>query len=348
MTLLVLTNNPHRASFRQRMTVYRDILAEQGVQTEVAVLPRGALARCRLFKRGQDFDGVFLHKKKLNPLDALALRRYSRRIIYNFDDAVMCSDKRPQSYSRAHFVPFRRTVRLADLVIVGSRYLAEQAQPFNSNIQVLPLGLDTRDYAMEVSPSADGRIRLVWIGSESTLGYLDLIRPAIERVLGRFPNVILRVISDRFPAWAGLPLEQVLWSPQSRREKLATSDIGLAPLPNNPFTRGKCSFKVLEYSASGLPVVASPVGTNTQYVRESVTGFLCRETDEWTDRIGYLVSQPETRRTMGRAGIEHARQFDVRVIGVQLARLILACLRGTQEWDASCAGAAVDGGDKKG
>lgn len=327
MRLLIITNNPERASFRQRVGAYLDILAGRGIETEVAVLPKGFLARGELFRRAERFDGVFLHKKKLNRWDALRLRRHSKRIIYSFDDAIMYSDRRPESYSRAHFVPFRRTVRLADMVIAGSAYLADRARPYNANVHALPLGLNVRDYGLDPLPAPDGKIRLVWIGSEATLAYLEAIKPALEQIIARYENALLRVVSDAFPAWRGFPMEPVVWSSQSRRTALATSDIGLAPLPDNPFTRGKCSFKVLEYSASGLPVVASPVGTNAEYVRNGITGFLVGSTNDWVDKIGQLIDNPSLRQSMGRAGIERAREFDVGVVGEELCRLISTCLQ---------------------
>lgn len=326
MRLLIITNNPERASFRQRVGVYLDRFAARGIESEVAILPKGFFSRRRLFKRAGEFDGVFLHKKTLMSHDIRCLRHHSRKLIYNFDDAVMYSDKHPGVYSRTHTGRFRKTVEQADLVIVGSGYLADLARPFNANVRVLPLGLDIRDYGVDPLPAPDGKVRLVWIGSESTVGYLETIRPAIDRLAARFNTLVVRIIGDAFPAWPDIPVEQIAWSPQSRRTGLAGSDIGLAPLPDDPFTRGKCSFKVLEYSASGLPVVASPVGTNAAYVRDGVTGFLATTMDEWVDRIRQLIQNPGQRRSMGRAGTERAREFDISVVGEELCTLILACL----------------------
>jgi glycosyltransferase involved in cell wall biosynthesis len=325
MRVLVLTNNPERASFRQRVTVYRDILADHGIRTEVAVLPRGMLARRRLFRQARDFDGVLLHKKKLNFCDARELRRRARRILYNFDDAIMRSAARPDSYSRAHFVPFRRTVRLADMVITCSEYLAEQARPFNTNVQILPIGLQLSDYGVESLPPADGKIRLVWIGSKSTLDYLRQLEPVFAHLAGRFDRVVLRVIGDEFPEGSPLPLEKIPWSPEARRIGLATADIGLAPLPDNPFTRGKATFKVLEYSASSLPVVAAPVGTNAEYILEGTTGFLAAGEGAWIAQLTRLVADGELRKRMGQAGRRHAAQFDIGVLGVRFAGLIRKC-----------------------
>lgn len=327
MKLLIVTNNPARATFRQRIATYLDTLRANDIHCEVAVLPAGLLARRQLLKRAADFDGLFLHKKGLNVFDAFCLRKYARKIIYNFDDAVMYSDKKPDRHSRSHFVPFRRTVRLADMVVVGSEYLAQHARKFNADVKVLPIGLKVSDYMVDSAPKNDDKIRLLWIGSKSTLHYLAQIKPVLENVGSRYNNVILRIVGDEFLDLENMHVEKRVWAVHSRGLDLASSDIGLAPLPDNRFTQGKCSFKVLEYASAGLPVVASPVGTNSVHVRDAVTGFLAADSQAWTDRITQLIEDPQLRRQMGQAGQSHAQNFDVSVIGRKLVDLIRNCLQ---------------------
>jgi hypothetical protein len=327
MKLLILTSNPYRASFRQRIEVYLDAIRDSGIECDVARLPGGTLARRRLFKRAAHFDGVFLHKKKLNAIDAMCLHRYAGRIIYNFDDAIMYSDKHPERNSRSHCRPWQRTVKIADMVITGNSYLAENARRFNSNVRILPIGLKVSDYQVARPAKTDGSIRLVWIGSKSTLTYLAEIEPALEQVGVRFENVVLRIISDDFLDLEEMGVEKCVWSEATRAVDLAAGDIGLAPLPDNRFTRGKCSFKVLEYAAAGLPVVASPVGTNADHVLDGVTGFLATDTNRWVEKITWLIENPQLRKSMGQAGLAQAKNFDVSIIGKQLAALIGNSLR---------------------
>ena len=326
MKLLIITNNPDRASFRQRIGAYLDILCDNGIDCEVAKLPDHFWGRRKFFKRAVSFDGVFLHKKVLNILDAFYLRRYSRKVIYNFDDAVMYSDKNPEHDSRSHLVRFRRSVKLADMVVPGSSYLADHASKFNANVKILPIGLRVGDYEVGNSRKIDNRIRLVWIGSKSTLSYLASIKPALEEIGSRFDNVVLRIICDDFFDLQNMPVEKHIWSNETRAVDLAVSDIGLAPLPSNRFTEGKCSFKVLEYACVCLPVVASPVGTNSEYVRDGITGLHASQPGEWIDGITKLVENRELRRRMGQAGREQVVQFDVGVIGKKLCDLIMGCV----------------------
>ncbi len=293
---------------------------------EVGKLPPHLLARRRVFAHGAQFDAVFLHKKRLNLFDALLLRKYSRKVIYDFDDAVMYNDKHPERPSHKRLKSFQRTVRLADVVIAGNSYLAEHARRFNRNVEVLPTGLDTAAYNIQASRTKDGKIRLVWIGSKTTLRYLAQIKPALEEVGSCFDNVVLRIICDDFLELQNMQVEERLWALDEQAGELCASDIGLAPLPDDSFTRGKCGFKVLQYAAAGLPVVASPVGANSDYVHENATGFLATRTGEWVDKITSLIKDPQLRNRMGQEARNRVPQFDAKLLGKRLLNIIVKSL----------------------
>jgi len=326
MNLLVLSNNLQRASFRQRIGVYLDILQTDGLSCEVAKLPSGSLARLSLYKRAKEFDGVFLHKKKLNFFDGHWLRRYSKKIIYDFDDAVMYDPEAVDRNSASHFRPFRRTAKLADTVIAGNSYLAEHACRFNRRVEVLPTGLDVKAYKVHARSENDGKIRLVWIGSRSTLKYLAEIKPALEEVGHQFNNIILRIICDDFFELQNMPVEKRRWSEATQAIDLTASDIGLAPLPDNRFSRGKCGFKVLQYAAAGLPVIASPVGVNTEYVNNGVTGFHATSIPQWIESISRLIKSEELRKSMSSAARQQVEKFDISVVGKRLLNIIENCI----------------------
>lgn len=327
MKLLIVTNNPNRASFRQRIGVYLDILRDNGIDCEVACFPLSTLARWKLLKRTTEFDAVFLHKKRMNFIDAFWLRRYARKVIYDFDDAVMYSDKYPNRPSRKRQRDFQRTVELADRVIAANTYLADHAKSFNKNVEVLATGLDVSDYKQDVRKPDDGKIRLVWIGSKSTLGYLAEIRDALEEVGSHFDNVVLRIICDDFFDLQNMEVEKCRWSLEKQVADLAASDIGLAPLPNNRFTRGKCGFKILQYQAAVLPVIASPLGANAECIQEGTNGFLACDCSDWVEKISILLKTPQLRKQMGQAGKAEVQQFDLKVLGRQLIDLIKECVK---------------------
>ncbi len=322
MKLLVLTNNPNRPSFRQRMEIYLPPLHCNGIDCQVAKLPSEKLARLRLFKQAANFDAVLLHKKCLNFFDALCLRKYSKKIIYDFDDAIMYSPNHPATDKTSHFRLFRRTAKLADMVIAGNSYLAQHAKKLNNNVHVLPTGLDTKEYSVEDHPNTDGKVRLVWIGSKSTLKYLKEIKPALEEIGFHLDNVVLRIICDDFFDLKNMEVEKCQWSLKNQAENLGTADIGLAPLPNNRFTRGKCGFKILQYQAAHLPVISSPVGVNAEYVTDGITGYLALDNNQWVDRIGELIENAELRKQIANAAKIQAAKFDSNIIGRKLSELI--------------------------
>ncbi len=322
MKILILASNPKRQGFLQRVQVYLDFLQSDGFFCHVEKLPGSLPARWRLYRQARNYDLVWLVKKLLTGWDARILRRYARRLLYSYDDAVMFSETSQVLCQGYRWRRWRRSVQTADSVLTGSQYLADLARPFHSNIFVLPIGLRLSDYRSRNWEHTDGTIRLVWIGSRSTLKYLEQIRAVLEELGRRFPNLALRIIGDEFLELRNMPVEKVKWSTEGRREGLATSDIGLGPLLDTPFTRGKCSFKVLEYSASGLPVVGSPVGTNAQYIQHGISGYLVRTKEEWFYRIEELIRSRDRCRQMGLAGREYAKQFDISVIGVQLRELL--------------------------
>jgi glycosyltransferase involved in cell wall biosynthesis len=322
MNLLVITNNPDRASFRQRIGIYIDTLQNNGIRCRLEKLPASEFGRVSLFRKAGKFDAVLLHKKCLNFIDSFLIKRYCKKIIYDFDDAVMYDESNPEKQSRKRQKSFARTIKLADAVIAGNSYLASQAIGFCENVHILPTGLDVKKYELSEKKFSDGKIRLVWIGSKSTVGYIRELRAVLEQLAKKYPNVALRLICDEFFDIAGMPVEKVVWSQETEAKDLTSSDIGLSPLPDNKFTRGKCGFKILQYQAASLPIVTSPVGVNTEYVEDEKTGFYAGSYQQWLEKIGILIENQKLRTEMGLAGKKHVQNFDCEIIGDRLSVLI--------------------------
>jgi glycosyltransferase involved in cell wall biosynthesis len=324
MKLLILTYNLERPSFRQRVELHLDTFRNAGIDCEVCLYPRGNFARWRVLKRCCDFDAVLLQKKTLNFFDAFLLRRYARKVIFDFDDAIMYSADEPEKECspRKYSRPFERTVKLSDLVIAGNSYLAQLAERFSSNVEVVPTGLDINSYKLDSRPEKGGKVRLVWIGSQSTLKYLKQITPVLEIIGERFDNIVLRIICDSFFALQNMQVERCRWSLETQAADLVGSDIGLSPLEDDRFTRGKCGFKILQYAASGLPVVASPAGVNSDYVKPGITGLLADSTSKWVDALAELIEKPMLRKSMGENNLSFVKDFDADVVGRKLAEVV--------------------------
>jgi glycosyltransferase involved in cell wall biosynthesis len=327
MNLLAVSNNPGRGSFRDRIGNYLDLMTSRGIVSTIEVPSKSPVRRARQYKQIDRYDVVLLHKKCLTGFEAMFFKPRKARVIFNYDDAVMFNQEGIPT--RTHVHRFRRSLARADVVLVGSSYLAQQAAPYHDKIRILPLGLNTAQYRNSDSRRKDGKVRLVWVGRPVTLGYLKPLKPIIQELAARYPNLVLRLVCEEFIDIEGVSIEKIRWTPEIRYRALAEADIGLAPLPDNPFTRGKCTFKVLEYSASELPVIASPIGTNVDHVKDGVTGYLATTPSQWLEKLSTLLDAPTQRHAMGTRGREYARDFDCSVIGEKLCDLILETASGS-------------------
>jgi glycosyltransferase involved in cell wall biosynthesis len=217
---------------------------------------------------------------------------------------------------------FAATCRLARLVIAGNQALADTARRWARRVEVVPTPVDLGRYPER--PPAGRRPRtLVWIGLPENLDYLEALRPVLGRLASEVPDLVLRVVCSRFPDWPEVEIEGVPWSEEGEAQALATAGVGLMPLVDNAWGRGKCAFKLLQYMAAGLPCVASPVGANRDVVEQGVSGFLAAGDDQWEAALRRLLDDPEVALRMGRAGRDRVRRdFDRRVVIPRLADLL--------------------------
>jgi glycosyltransferase involved in cell wall biosynthesis len=300
--ILVITNNLQQASYRLRIAAILPALAEREFELTVEVRPRGILARRRLLASADQYDGVLLQRKLLDPWDAKLLRKKARRIVYDVDDAVMFDEKPRGRFSQWRLSRrFDATASIVDCAVVGNDYLAGMFLQKTKNVIVLPTVVDASHYQVKRHDSTESP-RLVWIGSHSTLPYLRPVLGALVRAREQLAGLRLLVIADESLVGNSLPIEFEKWSEATEAELLCRGDIGIAPTPLNHWTLGKCGLKIVQYMAAGLPVIASPVGANGQIVQEGRTGFLADSGEAWTEAVMKLANDVALRQTMGAAG----------------------------------------------
>ncbi|MDD5723231.1 MAG: glycosyltransferase [Syntrophales bacterium] len=260
------------------------------------------------------YDAVFLQRDIISeffydpPLFIFALRLLNKRIIYDVDDAMWIFP--PHSIrggSRAlNFLTRLRffwNVRLSSIIIVGNEYLAEYVRKINDSVMVIPTPVDTTMYTVQKHKNREPII-IGWTGGPGNLVYLKLIEGPLSRLALRYP-IQLRVISSRPIKMNGIDVEFIPWDKVSEAGNIADFDIGIMPVYDNPYTRGKGGFKILEYMAAGLPSVASPVGVNANIIHEGETGFTAHDEKEWEDKLSILIADESLRIEMGRL----AREF---------------------------------------
>jgi len=216
-----------------------------------------------------------------------------------------------------------RRARAAAAVIAGNRYLADWFAAYCPRVHVIPTAVDCQ----RLQPAA-GRARgsgfvMGWTGTSSTLPYLAAIEPALEAVLSDVPGAALLVVADRppsLPRLAGRDVRFLPWSVESEVEALAAMDVGLMPLADDEWTRGKCSYKMLQYMAAGVPAVVSPVGMNREVLALGESGLAAETIDDWIGALRTLAADPDRRARLGATGRTVAlAHFDVPVVSKQIA-----------------------------
>jgi glycosyltransferase involved in cell wall biosynthesis len=291
MRVLFVSKNRAGPTARYRVLPLIRRLQSEGAET-AHIDETSGLAKLSLLRRANDFDLVFVQRRLLPGWLLAAIRK---PMVFDFDDAIFCRSN--GEISRRRLRRFRRMVARADLVLAGNRYLAGRCE--GGDAVVVPTAIDPDRYL--AGPRAHADLVLAWVGSRSTGRYLQGHRGTLEQLGDAFPGICLKVVADFEFSLSNIRVDNIPWSNAAEVTALAEADIGIAPLPDNQWTRGKCAFKLLQYMAASLPVVASPVGANGEVIVDGETGILADSPDEWCEAVGRLGDR-SLREQMGAAG----------------------------------------------
>lgn len=283
------------------------------------IITKGIFSRCITLAKIMTTGVVFLHREAapIGPpvFEWIIAKILRKRIIYDFDDAIWLTDKADESRFEK-IIRWRSKVglicRWSYKISCGNEYLADFARKFNSNVVTNPTTIETEKlhnpnlYQTEKSTN---RITIGWTGSHSTLKYLNSIIPIIQLLQEKNKNINFMVIADQKPELQLERFEFVPWKKETEAQDLLKLDIGIMPLPDDEWTRGKCGFKALQYMAMRIPCVVSPVGVNSIIVDQGQTGFVAATGEEWMTYLEKLIRDGALRITMGEVGrkkvIEH-------------------------------------------
>lgn len=358
MKILALTRySGLGASSRLRMMQYLPSLRAAGASVRVQALldddylrakyAGGRTAWTRLaqayFRRvttlawqARDVDLLWI-EKELAPWLPLWLERALMRtppVVLDFDDAIFHKYDlhRSAAVRRLYGRKIDRLMQRADLVVAGNDYLAQRARYAGAaHVEILPTVVDLQRYSVSVAVTDSTRpVRIGWIGSPSTVHYLDLLAEPLERLASRHA-IELRCIGAA-PRLQGIPVVPLTWREDTEVASIAACDIGIMPLTDSPWERGKCGYKLIQYMACGLPVVASPVGVNRQIVEEGVNGLLAADGRQWEEALERLVQDASLREQYGSAGRRAVEErYNLQVTARRLV-LWLQQISGTQEY----------------
>lgn len=344
MRVLFLTQyGPRAASSRTRVFHYLPFLRERGVDCDViTVLPddllddahlvasRHPLRKLRYYaraltrtwtcgaravRRARDYDLLFVQKVILPAFLRRSLARCATPMVYDFDDAIFTTEIR-SGHWLARFKEARNArglpamLGLARHAVVENDYTGDVARA-HCPVLTITGPIDTTPYR-DVPPPAPaeqeaGGLRLAWIGSGSTVAYLDRLAPLLQRLAGRIPGLRLLVVGAEWSA-PGVQVECRPWDLAREAADLTSCDVGIMPVPDDPWTRGKGGYKLLQYMAAGLPVVTDPVGINSEIVIDGETGFLAADEAGWEQALLRLAEEADLRRRMGVAGRERVEE----------------------------------------
>ena len=320
-------------SQRFRFEQYFDFLEENGVKCELSYLisakddetlyqPGHFLGKTlilikSIFKRLEDarrakaYDYVFIQREAFMTGTTFFERKLSKtkaKIIYDFDDSIWLSDNNEANKKLSFLKKPAKTVKIikiCDLIVAGNQYLADYALQFNPNVKIIPTTIDTGWYKPILKANDETSVCIGWSGSFSTVKHFELAIPALSRIKQKYGDrVRFKLIGDANYQNKELGVQGLAWSSNSELEDLSDIDIGIMPLPDDEWSKGKCGLKGLQYMGLAIPTVMSPVGVNTTIITDGENGFLADSDEEWVEKLSLLIENKELRTEIGLKGRE--------------------------------------------
>ncbi len=335
------------ASSRVRSYQYLKFLQTQGIQVSVAPLidddylkalyagkPRqwkgiskAYLRRLKSLLGCRDYDLLWIEYELFPWLPAWVewlLYRSKISYVVDYDDAVFHRYDLNSNWIARSILSKKidRVMKLARLVIVGNEYLASRARKAGARrVVCLPTVVDLDRYPIR-APKTRSMFTIGWIGSPTTFPYLQLVQSALSEFCRQRKARLVLVGAPRIQI-NGVPTEFREWSEDTEAMSIQEFDVGLMPLPDDPWARGKCGYKLVQYMASARSAIASPIGVNHKLIRHGVNGFLAEGQEEWVKALNFVCDHPEESDGMGRAGREIVeKEYCLQVTGPQLSMLL--------------------------
>ena len=292
------------------------LLYEKGnLFAKIAAFISGVFRRVALLFSIHGFQYVFIHREALPvgpPLiEFIIAKILKKKIIYDFDDAIWLSNTSLQN-SLAKGLKFhgkvRHICRWAWKVSCGNLFLADFARQYNPNVCIMPTTIDTSYHLPAKKNTKNTQISIGWTGTHSTTKYLSTMVPLFQKLQEKF-SINIIIISNQKPDWDFEAYEFIKWQKEKEIEQLNKIDIGIMPLEDTSWEKGKCGFKALQYMALGIPAVVSNVGVNKAIINHGVDGYLCDSLSEWEQHLSELISDVSLRKSIGDQGRQKVIEF---------------------------------------
>lgn len=320
MRVLFLIQGLQHPASRYRVLQFLPGLRRAGIEPHVRVYPKSRAEWEACQQEARTASLLFVQKKRIPGRRLNTVRKLGLPILYDLDDAVMFASSRHLTHrSSTRWRRFRRMTLGCAAVAAGNGYLAELASRFCPRVEVIPTSIPLDRYPLHDHAREDEGLRLGWIGGRKSLVFLRELAPLLERLGRRHPGLRLRIICNEFFELRNVAVEKVPWREEEEAEQVAGVDIGLAPLPDDPWSRGKCATKLLQCMSVGIPCVASAVGAHREVVRAG-EGLLAADEAEWEQHLEALLQDSELRARMGQAA--RRRVQEAYCVAASLPKLI--------------------------
>ncbi|MBI1370665.1 MAG: hypothetical protein GC162_18665 [Planctomycetes bacterium] len=303
LRLFAVTRKPDSASYQQRVLEYIEPLKRRGIAVTPMTLPTGFGEQRRFIASLNEANIVWWHRHLLPPLLVGSLKGVKAPVVFDFDDPLTFASGGGYRPSLTRRIRFASMLRRCAAALAGSTYLQELARPYCADVHIVPMALTLDGDA----PPSDGPVELLWLGSASTQPYLDLIRQPLDELGAERPQVKLRLVAHEPMSFGRLAVDFRRWSQAEQAAALAACHVGLCPMPDTPWTRGKCPFKVLQYMGHRMAWIGSAVGENIVYAGGGSRGVCAASSEQWLAAMKDMVDQPLLRRRLGEQGRQYVQ-----------------------------------------
>lgn len=280
------------------------------------VFLKAIMIRARDAMQAGRYDIIFVQREALMTGSVLFEKQFARskaKMVFDFDDAIWLEDTSEANQSFRWLKRPAKTaeiIAMADHVIAGNSYLARYAQQYNIHVTIVPTVVDTTRYSdTGTAYRPDKPVVIGWMGSHSTMKHFRLLLPVLKKLKEKYQEqIMIKVVTDKSSNAIEPWIVQEPWSSERELELLRSFDIGVMPLPDDEWSKGKCGFKAIQYMAMKIPAVVAAVGVNTSIITQGVNGFIAAHDEEWEKYLSILIDHNGTRQAIGLAARKTVEQ----------------------------------------
>lgn len=272
------------------------------------IVVKSFIIRFRELSQVKKYDIVFVQRECFMLGTSFFEKRYSKlgaKLIFDFDDSIWLQNVSDANKTFVWLKNSEKTSKIiqhSKLIFAGNEYLKNYALKFNANVAIVPTTIDTNEYQKN-RLSSNNKVVIGWSGSITTIQHFEYSISVLKKIKEKYSDKIeIKVIGDSNYFNNDLLIKGLAWNKKTEISDLSTFDIGIMPLPDDEWAKGKCGLKGLQYMSLEIPTIMSPVGVNTEIIEDGINGFLASSEEEWVQKLSKLIESKELREKIGKEG----------------------------------------------